>query len=118
MGKTYYALFGGKNPQLMRSTDLKNWTYLGDLLHKDYPAKNLGGPRHEDISCANFFKIGNNWMLLGISHPMGCRYYLGDFQDEKYLPELHARMSWKKYGPRHGFFTPESMLTHDGRRVM
>ena len=37
-GDTYYALSGGKNPQLMKSTDLKNWTYLGDLLHEDYPA--------------------------------------------------------------------------------
>ena len=27
-------------------------------------------------------------------------------------------MNWKKVGPRHGFFAPESMLTRDGRRVM
>jgi len=64
------------------------------------------------------FKIGNKWMLLCISHPMGCRYYLGDFKDEKYLPDFHAKMNWKKVGPRHGFFAPESMLTRDGRRVM
>ena len=118
IGKTYYALSGGKNPKLMKSTDLKNWTYLGDLLHEDYPAKKLGVPRDEDISCANIFKIGGKWMLLCISHPMGCRYYLGDFKDEKYLPDFHAKMNWKKVGPRHGFFAPESMLTRDGRRVM
>lgn len=118
IGKTYYALSGGKNPKLMKSTDLKNWTYLGDLLHDDYPAKKLGVPRGEDISCANIFKIGDKWMLLCISHPMGCRYYLGDFKGEKYLPEFHAKMNWKKVGPRHGFFAPESMLTRDGRRVM
>ena len=40
------------------------------------------------------FKIGNKWMLLCISHRLGCRYYLGDFKDEKYLPEFQAMMSW------------------------
>lgn len=112
-GDTYYALSGGKNPQLMKSNDLQNWTYLGDVLHKDYPA-NLGIPKDEDISCANFFKIGNKWMLLCISHPKGCRYYLGDFKDEKYLPDFHAMMSWGS----NQFFAPESILTRDGRRVM
>ena len=112
-GDTYYALSGGQNPQLMKSPDLKNWTYLGELLHPDYPA-DLGVPKKEDISCANMFKIGDKWMLLCISHSLGCRYYLGDFQDEKYLPEFHAMMSWNG----NHFFAPESMLTRDGRRVM
>jgi len=112
-GQTYYALSGGQNPQLMKSTDLEQWTYLGDLLHEDYPA-DLGVPKAEDISCANMFKIGDRWMLLCISHTLGCRYYLGDFKDEKYLPEFHAMMS---FGGNQ-FFAPESMLTRDGRRVM
>jgi len=110
---TYYSLSGGKDPTLMKSGDLKNWVYLGKLLHKDYPP-NLGIGRDEDISCANMFKIGNKWMLLCISHGLGCRYYLGDFKDEKYLPEFHAMMSWNG----NQFFAPESMLTKDGRRVM
>jgi sucrose-6-phosphate hydrolase SacC (GH32 family) len=60
------------------------------------------------------FKIGRKWMLLCISHPLGCRYYLGDFKDEKYLPDFHAMMSWNG----REFFAPESMATPDGRRVM
>ena len=112
-GDTYYALSGGKNPQLMKSADLEHWTYLGDLLHPDYPA-DLGVPRDEDISCANMFQIGDKWMLLCISHRLGCRYYLGDFKDEAYLPERHAMMSFG--GNR--FFAPESVRTRDGRRVM
>lgn len=112
-GDTYYAITGGKNPHLMKSSDLKNWKYLGHLLHDEYPA-DLGVPKGEDISCANMFKIGNKWMLLCISHTLGCRYYLGGFKDEKYLPEFHALMSWNG---RH-FFAPESMLSKDGRRVM
>lgn len=112
-GDTYYALSGGKSAQLMKSSDLKNWKYLGSLLHDDYPA-DLGVSKGEDISCANMFKIGNKWMLLCISHKLGCRYYLGDFKDEKYLPEFQALMSWNG---RH-FFAPESILSKDSRRVM
>ncbi len=112
-GDTYYAISGGGNPSLMKSTDLKDWEFLGPLLHDDYPA-DLGMPKGEDISCANMFKIGNKWMLLCISHGLGCRYYLGDFKDEKYLPEFQAMMSWNG----NNFFAPESVLTKDGRRVM
>ena len=112
-GDTYYAIFGGGNPTLIKSSDLKSWKYLGRFLHDDMPA-NMGVNKEEDISCPNMFKIGNKWMLLCISHRLGCRYYLGDFKDEKYLPEFHAMMSWSGQD----FFAPESVLTHDGRRVM
>lgn len=112
-GETYYALSGGGNPSLMKSSDLKSWQYLGPLLHAEYPAA-LGMPKGEDISCANMFPIGRKWMLLCISHRLGCRYYLGDFKDEKYLPDFQAMMSWNG----NNFFAPESVLTKDGRRVM
>jgi sucrose-6-phosphate hydrolase SacC (GH32 family) len=113
MNDTYYAYSGGGNPQLMKSTDLKNWTFLGDLLHPDFPS-HLGASKGEDISCGNMFKIGDKWMLLCINHGRGARYYLGDFKDEKYLPSFHAMMSFGS----NQFFAPESVLTHDGRRVM
>jgi len=112
-GDTYYAISGGGNPTLVKSSDLKDWKFLGPLLHDAYPP-NLGVPKGEDISCANMFKIGRKWMLLCISHSLGCRYYLGDFRDERYLPEFHALMSWNG----NHFFAPESVLTQDGRRVM
>jgi beta-fructofuranosidase len=112
-GDTYYALSGGGDPDLMKSADLKSWKYLGKLLHNDFPSS-LGIKRGEDISCGNMFKIGDKWMLLCISHGLGCRYYLGDFKEEKYLPDFHAMMSWNG----NHFFAPESMLTKDGRRVM
>jgi beta-fructofuranosidase len=113
MNDTYYAYSGGQNPQLMKSTDLQHWTYLGDLLHPDYP-NDLGIPQDEDISCGNLFRIGDRWMLLCISHSRGARYYLGDFRDEKYLPSFHAMLSFGS----NQFFAPESVLTRDGRRVM
>lgn len=111
-GETYYAISGGAPPHLIKSDDLKSWTSLDLLLHEDMP--DLGVSRDEDVSCANMFKIGDKWMLLCISHALGCRYYLGDFKDEKYLPEFHAMMNWNGWD----FFAPESMLTKDGRRVM
>ena len=122
MGDTYYALSGGKDPELMKSDDLVNLQYLGKLLHENYP-DNLGVSRDEDISCANMFKIGNKWILLCISHHLGCRYFLGDFKDEKYLPEFHAKMNWINTDWENGhpglvYFAPESMIAADGRRVM
>lgn len=111
-GDTYYAISGGTPPHLMKSSNLKVWEYLGLLMHEDMP--DLGVSKNEDVSCANMFKIGDKWMLLCISHRMGCRYYLGDFKEEKYLPEFHAMMNWKDWD----FFAPESLLTPDGRRVM
>ena len=31
------------------------------------------------------FKLGEKWVLLCISHKLGCRYFIGDFKDEQYL---------------------------------
>ncbi len=114
-GDSYYALSGGnpgsgKPPTLFKSPDLKSWDYLGLFLTHDMP----GVQPTEDISCPNFFKIGNKHMLLCISHTLGCRYYLGEWKDEKFTPDFHARMNWKGWE----YFAPESVLTDDGRRVM
>ena len=121
-GDTYYAISGGKDPELMKSNDLKYWYYLGKLLHDDFP-EYVDVDREDDISCANMFKIGKKWMLLCINHTSGCRYFLGDFRDEKYRPEFHAKMNWINTDWEKGhsglvYFAPESMLTEDGRRVM
>ena len=113
MGDTYYAIAGGSNPSLMKSDDLKQWLYLGELFHQDFPA-DLGVDKAEDTSCANTFRIGDKWMLLCISHGLGARYYLGDFKDGKFLPDHHALLNWARFD----FFAPESLLTPDGRRVM
>ncbi len=112
---SYYALSGGtpgsgKPPTLFKSDDLKSWDYLGPFMTKEMPDV----LSTEDVSCPNFFRIGNRWMLLCISHTLGCRYYLGDWKNERFTPDFHARMNW------HGidYFAPESLLTPDGRRVM
>ena len=67
-------------------------------------------------------------MLLCISHHIGCRYYIGDWDaaKEQFVPHTHGRMNWRRdnqalFGMqqwRVDFFAPESLLTPDGRRVM
>ena len=99
---------------MMKSENLKDWDYIGELLHPDFDEEKLGVGRDEDISCANMFKLGEKWVLLCISHKLGCRYFIGDFKDEQFLPEQHGLMNWS----RAEFFAPESLLTPDGRRVM
>ena len=119
---TYYAISGGKKQPLIKSQDLKNWRYVGDFLRHEMPDVAMG----EDISCANFFPLGDMWMLLCISHPFGCRYYLGewDVEAEQFVPETHGRMNWRRPDQSlyetvyRDFFAPETVLTPDGRRVM
>src|SRR5581483_10736463 len=62
-----------------------------------------------------------------ISHPLGCRYYIGDWdaKAEQFVPQKHGRMNWRRddqpvFGlfARTDAFAPESVLTPDGRRVM
>ena len=131
-GNTHYALYGnhpyqlGREATVMKSTDLKNWEYVGPFLTREMPdvTRSTESRTNEDISCPNFFKLGDKWMLLCISHIKGCRYYLGAWKDEKFTPDFHARMNWSlsdgmKEGEHGGeFFAPESLLTPDGRRVM
>jgi len=123
IGDTYYAISGGPNPPLFKSNDLKTWTLVGDFMASDLPDVAIG----EDVSCPNFFPLGDKWMLLCISHPLGCRYYLGDWdaQRQQFVPEVHRRLNWKRdeqvvWGlfQRTDVFAPESVLTPDGRRVM
>jgi len=126
IGDVYYAISGGVNPPLFKSNNLKDWTYVGPFVSQE-PSDVVMG---EDISCANFFPIGDKWMLLCISHPYGCRYYIGEWDKkaEQFVPEQHVRMNWPQKGQMparnqrslqsRDFFAPESVLTPDGRRVM
>ncbi|MFM7677862.1 MAG: glycoside hydrolase family 32 protein [Roseiflexaceae bacterium] len=121
---TYYAISGGEKPPLFKSHDLRTWTLVGDFLAHNLPDVAYG----EDISCPNFFPICDKWMLLCISHHVGCRYYIGDWDAtrEQFVPQTHGRLNWRRddqslFGMqqwRVDFFAPESVRTPDGRRVM
>jgi len=110
-GDTYYAIFGGERPGIAKAPDLGGpWKYVGDLMANAVEGVGI----HEDVSCADFFKLGNRHMLLCISHRLGARYYLGEWKNEAFHPTFHEKMSWAD----NSFFAPESLLDDRGRRIM
>ncbi len=109
-GQTYYAIFGGTRPAIFKAQELDQWTYVGDLFA--HPVE--GVDIHEDVSCPDFFRLGDRWVLLCISHELGCRYYVGEWRDERFYPEFHEQMSWVD----NAFFAPESLVDPQGRRIM
>ena len=110
-GDTYYAIFGGERPAIAKAPGLAGeWKYVGDLMANSVPGVSI----NEDVSCADFFQLGDRRMLLCISHRLGCRYYLGDWRGEQFHPTFHEKMSWVD----NSFFAPESLLDDRGRRIM
>lgn len=110
-GDTYYAIFGGQRPAVARSKAMGGpWSYAGDLMANAVDGVTID----EDVSCADFFELGDERMLLCISHRLGCRYYLGEWKNEQFHPRLHEMMSWSD----NSFFAPESLLDDRGRRIM
>jgi beta-fructofuranosidase len=110
-GDTYYAIFGGQRPGVVKSPALGGeWRYVGDLFAHGVEGVSLD----EDVSCADLFELDGKDVLLAISHQLGCRYYVGEWKDEQFYPESHAQMSWVD----HSFFAPESLVDDQGRRIM
>ena len=108
---TYYAIFGGKRPSIAKCDTMGgDWEYCGDLMGNTVGDISI----NEDVSCADFFIIGDQHMLLCISHRLGARYYLGDWKNEQFHPDFHENMSWVD----NSFFAPESLLDDKGRRIM
>ncbi len=110
-GDTYYAIFGGTRPAVVKSRSLEGpWKYVGDLMGCSVEGVSL----NEDVSCPDLFRLGDKYVLLCISHRLGCRYYVGEWKNEKFYPSYHARMSWAD----NAFFAPESLVDDRGRRIM
>jgi len=110
-GDTYYAIFGGERPGIVKSPALAGeWQYVGDLFAHGVE----GVSPDEDVSCPELFKLDGKDVILCISHRLGCRYYLGEWKNEQFYPESHAQMSWVD----NAFFAPESLLDDRGRRIM
>jgi len=108
----YYAIFGNKRlPAVAKSNSLAGpWNFVGDLMANTVEGVSI----NEDVSCADFFKIGDKHMLLCLSHWLGARYYLGEWKNEQFHPTFHERMSWVD----NAYFAPESLIDDRGRRIM
>lgn len=106
----YYQISGGEEVGLFKSKDLYNWEYKGDFVDR----KNNMLFDYEDISCPDFFKIGDKDMLVFISHHLGTQYYIGKFENDHYSIEKHGRMNW----PGGTFFAPEQLVDDKGRNII
>lgn len=119
LGNLYHLRLFGQNlkPEeagdclfLFKSDDLIHWEYL----HPLYRSNRQWTREDEDNACPEFFKLGDKHVLLFISHTRGCQYYVGSFRNERFIPEIHRRMSWVDAD----FFAPESLRDDQGREIM
>ena len=106
----YYQISGGNPAGFFKSKDMFKWDYLGNLIDQN----NRMRYDFEDLSCPDFFQLGDKHMLLFISHNLGTQYYLGDFKNDKYTVEKHGRMNW----PGGTFFAPEELKDDKGRHII
>ncbi|MDP6574870.1 MAG: glycoside hydrolase family 32 protein [Candidatus Peribacteraceae bacterium] len=119
----YYALIGNKNKRpgyegdctsLFTSSDLKNWEYQGPF----YQSRREWTLENEDAACPDFYPLGNSdthMLLLHGHQPYRniTHYYLGKYENERFFPEHHGRMSWLG-GQLSG---PESLVDDKGRNI-
>ena len=109
----HYAIFGGATPALFKAQNLDDWEYVGPFMSsmsRELPDVD----EREDVSCPDFFKLGDRHALLCISHERGARIYLGEWKNNQFHPEVHQRMNF----PGGTCFAPESLLDDNGRRIM
>lgn len=108
--------------ELFRSKDLKHWEYV----HRFYENTVTGEDwpdRTEDDMCPSFLPLydakenGNptgKYLQLFIAHNKGCQYFVGSLNEEKFLPEVHGRMSWKDST----YFAPEALIDDRNRQIV
>jgi beta-fructofuranosidase len=106
----YYQISGGMKPGLFRSRDMYEWEYLGNPIS----TKDTMRLPFEDLSCPDFFTVGDKSMLIFISHTRGAQYYLGKFANSRFTPEQHGRMNW----PGGTFFAVEQLKDASGRNII
>lgn len=116
-GSGYRVILGGQikpndlydSAYLFKSSDLTHWEYVAPFYRPHIEWTDAD----EDCACPDFFKLGNKHVLLCISHPRGARYYVGQYQGNRFKPEAHYRLNW----PGGPCFSPESLIDNNGRRI-
>ena len=116
-GDVYHVILGGRvkphdvhdTAYLFTSTDLEHWDYQRPF----YSPNPNWTDANEDCACPDFFELGDQHVLMCISHPRGTRYYLGRYHAGTFIAESHHRLTY----PGGASFAPESLVDGMGRRV-
>lgn len=106
----YYQITGGIKPGVFVSRDMRDWKFTGPLIAKG----DVRTQWYEDVSCPEFFTVGDKAVILFISHLRGAQYYIGTFADGTFRAEKHGRMNW----PGGSFFAPEQLRDARGRNII
>ena len=111
--------FQGDHLWLFVSDDLKKWEYV----HEFYQSDRKWTDKSEDNMCPSFLplpsspdggKPSGKHLMLFISHNKGCQYYIGNYKDDKFFPDVHGRMTWQD----NAYFAPEALIDKNGRQIM
>jgi len=111
--------FQGDHLWLFVSDDLKKWEYV----HEFYQSDRKWTDKSEDNMCPSFLplpsgpeggKPSGKHLMLFISHNKGCQYYVGNYKDDKFFPDVHGRMTWQD----NAYFAPEALIDKNGRQIM
>lgn len=104
---------------LFMSEDLEHWSYL----HRFYESNRDWTSKTEDNMCPSFLPLPSGpdggpsrgkHLLLFISHNLGCQYYVGNYQADRFFPDNHGRMTWNDQA----YFAPEALIDDKGRQIM
>jgi len=107
----HYAVFGGPTPALFKAGNLDDWEYVGPFMTKEPPGVD---DDHEDVSCPDFFKLGDKHALLSHQPRTGGADLSGPMEEQSIPPRNTPRMNF----PGGTCFAPESLLDDKGRRIM
>ena len=115
--------YKGDFTDLFSSDDLKKWKYVGRFYKNPHPGLDGYPDLSEDGMCPSFLplfdaeengKPTGKYLQLFISHNKGCQYYIGRFEEEKFIPEQHGRMTWGDIA----YFAPEALIDGKNRHIM
>ncbi len=117
----YNALVGNKIPgvegdatSLFQSPDLLRWKHVGPF----YDSDRRWTRQDEDCAVPDFFPLGEKHMLLFASHKRGSQYYIGEYSDQRFHPEMHGLMNYGNFTLEAGtLMAPITLEDGNGRRI-
>ena len=122
-GEASPLIYRGDYTDLFRSDDLRSWEYVGRFYENNQKGVEDWPTELEDDMCPSFLplfdaeengKPTGKHLQLFISHKRGCQYYIGTLEGERFLPEMHGRMSWRDSA----YFAPEALLDDKNRHII